>query len=225
MNRVRPIHAAAIALAAAALASFACSPPAEEPAKEEPMIEEQTPAPAEEAMTATATLVLADGTEVGTATFTQVGGETTAEFDLHGVSAAGSHGIHVHETGVCTPPDFKSAGGHFNPAGVDHACPQTTPRHAGDFGNVEIAEDGTGHLEVATDLVTVEEGPNSVVGRAVILHAGTDDCTTQPTGDAGGRLACGVIEGGDEYGMNGDMDDHASGEGMDDEGSQPGTDQ
>ncbi len=215
MNRVRPTEAAAILLAASALAAFACAPPAEEPAAEqEPMIEEEVPvAPEPAAVVASASLVTADGIEVGTATFTQVGAETTAEFHLTGVSPAGPHAIHVHETGECTPPDFTSAGGHFNPAGVAHACPPATPRHAGDFGNVEIAEDGGGHLEVTTDLVTVEDGPISVVGKAVILHAHTDDCSTQPTGDAGGRLACGVIaragDGMDDGATDGGGEDEA----------------
>lgn len=216
MNRVRPLLAAVLPLAVVALAAFACAPPEEEPIEEAPAIEEETavePAPAPEPLNATATLTTADGTEVGTATFSQQGGQTTASFHLTGVSPAGTHAIHVHETGECTPPDFTTAGGHFNPAGVDHACPPATPRHAGDFGNLEIADDGSGHLELSTDLVTVEDGPNSVVGKAVILHAHQDDCTTQPTGDAGGRLACGVIApagGGamDDGGMDeGAMDD------------------
>lgn len=227
MLKLRTLHAPALLLAAAALAAAACAP-AEEPAEDEPMIEEEVAAEPEVAMpsTAMATLHDADGNEVGTATFTQNGAETTAAFDIHGVDAAGVHGIHVHETGVCTPPDFKSAGGHFNPAGVDHACPPTAPRHAGDFGNVEIGDDGSGHAEVTTDLVTVDAGPTSVVGRAVILHAGTDDCTTQPTGDAGGRHACGVIEAGGEYGMDGDMDhDDMDHDDMDEgEGESPGAD-
>ena len=215
MNRVRPLYAAAMLAAVFALAAFACAPPAEEPIEEEPAIEEEAfvePEPS----TATATLLSADGIEVGTATFTQEGAQTTASFHLTG-APAGTHAIHVHETGECTPPDFTSAGGHFNPAAVDHACPPTTPRHAGDFGNVEIAEDGTGHLEIATDLATVAAGPDSVVGKAVVLHEHQDDCSTQPTGDAGGRLACGVIEqDGGEMMMDDGMDDA--------EGEDPGVD-
>ena len=102
--------------------------------------------------------------------------------------------IHLHEVGTCTPPDFKSAGDHFNPHGAQHACSPTTPRHPGDLGNIEIAESGEGHLELETDMLTVADGPSSVIGRAVVLHAGKDDCTTQPSGDSGDRLACGVFE-------------------------------
>lgn len=220
MTRVSPLHATALPLALVALAAFGCAPPAEEAPEEEVAIEEETPAGPEmaEPATATATLLNAEGTEVGTATFTEENGQVTASFHLTGVSAGpGTHGIHVHETGDCTPPDFTSAGGHFNPAGVDHACPPTTPRHAGDFGNIEIGEDGSGHLDITTDLVTVGEGPNSVVGKAVILHGHEDDCSTQPTGDAGDRLACGVVEAGGMNGMNGM--DHEGMEGMDDEGT------
>jgi len=223
MTRVRPLHAAAMPLAVVALAAFACAPPAEEPIEEAPAIEEETAVEPEPApLNATATLTTADGTEVGTATFSQHGGQTSASFHLMGVSPAGTHAIHVHETGECTPPDFTTAGGHFNPAGVDHACPPATPRHAGDFGNLEIADDGGGHLELSTDLVTVEDGPNSVVGKAVILHAHHDDCATQPTGDAGGRLACGVIARSADVDIDGGaMDDGAMDDG---EGEQPGPD-
>lgn len=111
-----------------------------------------------------------------------------------GVKPAGPHGVHVHETGECAPPDFSSAGGHLNPDGSPHACPPSVPRHAGDLGNIEIAESGEGHLEVQTDLLTVPGGASSLQGRAIVLHAGADDCTTQPSGDSGDPLACGVFE-------------------------------
>lgn len=207
MDRLRPLRAPALLLAFTALASFACAP-AEEPVEEEPMVEE-TPAPVEEPapapLAAAATLTDAQGNQVGTATFTQDGDQTTAVYEVAYPGATGMHGIHVHETGECTPPDFTTAGGHFNPAGADHAAPGTEPRHAGDFGNIDLGDAGNGRLELTTGLITVAAGPSSVVGKAVILHAGEDDGTTQPTGNAGARLACGVVasQAGDAEGTNG----------------------
>lgn len=209
MHGLRSLRLPALMLAFVALGAYACAP-AEEPVEEEPMVEETVPAP--EPVVAVAALMDTEGNEVGTATFTEHDGATTAVFEVSSPGATGMHGIHVHETGDCSAADFTSAGGHFNPAGVDHACPDTSPRHAGDFGNIDLGEDGTGHHEVTTDLVTVEAGPNSVTGKAVILHAGEDDCTSQPTGDAGSRLACGVIES--PMGMDDEMG-HDMGHDMD----------
>lgn len=117
--------------------------------------------------------------------------------EVSGVAESGPHGFHVHQVGSCEPPDFTSAGDHFDPTGAPHACPPTTPRHAGDLGNLEVEEGGSGRLELSTDLLTVSPGPSSLVGKAIILHAGADDCTTQPSGDSGDRLACGVFEQAD----------------------------
>jgi superoxide dismutase, Cu-Zn family len=131
----------------------------------------------------------------GTITFTPEGNGVKVVAHLEGVDTDGMHGFHVHETGECTHGEgdkhFTSAGGHFNPGGAEHACPPTEPRHAGDLGNIEVTG-GTGHLEESTTLLSLS-GPNSVVGKAIILHAKADDCKTQPTGDAGDRLACGVV--------------------------------
>ena len=134
----------------------------------------------------------AEGVEIGTATFEQASDGVVLLAEVTGVEPDGPHGFHVHEVGECVPP-FTSSGGHFNPTGAPHACPPTLPRHAGAFGNIEIIE-GNGRLEVPSDLVTVTPGETSVIGRAVVLHEGTDDCVSQPTGDAGARMACGVIE-------------------------------
>jgi Cu-Zn family superoxide dismutase len=129
----------------------------------------------------------------GTVTFSQTEGQVVVTAALEGVLPPGPHGLHVHDVGDCSAADYSSAGGHFNPMDAPHACPPDRNRHAGDLGNIVINDDGTGRLELTTDLLTVTEGPLSVVGRAVILHAGEDDCTTQPTGAAGDRMACGVI--------------------------------
>jgi Cu-Zn family superoxide dismutase len=181
----------------ALLLALGCAP-REEEVEEEPLPVEEVEEPEEvsepEGQSASATLRTADGTEVGTVTFTEglvPGVSVSAHF--HDVEGDGQHGFHVHQNGECTPPDFTSAGDHFNPENVAHGCPPTTPRHAGDFGNVEITG-GTGASEQTTDLLTVAPGATSVVGKAVLLHAMADDCSTQPSGDAGGRWACGVVE-------------------------------
>lgn len=105
----------------------------------------------------------------------------------------GKHGFHIHEKGDCSAPDASSAGGHFNPTGMPHGGPHDTQRHVGDFGNLEADESGTAHYSrVFSDIPF--DGDRSVIGRAVIVHAQPDDMKTQPTGNAGGRVACGVIE-------------------------------
>lgn len=104
----------------------------------------------------------------------------------------GKHGIHVHEKGDCGSGDGKSAGGHFNPAGAPHAGPDAQKRHAGDLGNLEADQAGVATYD-RMDMVLRLSGADSILGRAVIVHAGEDDFTTQPTGAAGARVACGVI--------------------------------
>jgi len=146
-----------------------------------------------EAKKATATVMGPDGSAIeGIVTFVQEGDEVRVIAGLKG-APPGTHGIHLHENGDCGGEGFANAGSHFNPDDAPHACPPTEPRHAGDFGNIEIKEDGTGQIEVKTRALTIDAGPNTVVGKAVILHSQADDCASQPTGDAGGRLACGVV--------------------------------
>ncbi len=106
--------------------------------------------------------------------------------------APGLHGFHIHEFGDCRASDGTSAGGHFNPTGAPHAGPDTEQRHAGDFGNVLANDDGIATLDLVSELVRLD-GPDSVIGRSVIVHADPDDLESQPSGASGARLACGVI--------------------------------
>jgi superoxide dismutase, Cu-Zn family len=142
--------------------------------------------------TATATLAPTTGqTANGTVRFTQNNdGTVTVAVRLSGVPA-GIHGFHVHEKGDCGD-NGNAAGGHFNPTGAQHGAPSDPSHHAGDFGNVEADAGGNVNETRTLHGITVEPGANSVVGRAVILHANPDDLKTQPTGNAGGRIACGV---------------------------------
>jgi Cu-Zn family superoxide dismutase len=154
-------------------------------------------APAQGPPFATATLESADDPKLsGTVTFTQLADAVRVEVNVAGADHPGPHGIHLHENGKCehdpAGKHYTSAGGHFNPTAAPHACRESSIHHAGDLGNVEIQPDGSGHLVVVTAMLS-SRGPNSPIGKAVILHAGTDDCKTQPAGNSGGRLACGVV--------------------------------
>jgi Cu-Zn family superoxide dismutase len=128
----------------------------------------------------------------GTVTFKKDGNGIMVTADIEGLKP-GTHGFHIHEKGDCSAPDGSSAGPHFNPANKHHGAPGDTARHVGDLGNLEADRDGKAHLEMLDTLLTFE-GANSIIGRAVIVHEKADDFKTQPTGNAGGRLACGVIE-------------------------------
>ena len=127
----------------------------------------------------------------GTVTFTKIGDEIKVIADVTGL-APGKHGFHIHEFGDCSSPDGKAAGGHFNPANLPHAGHDVMQRHVGDLGNIEADNSGKAHLELTDKMMTMS-GPNSIIGRGLIVHEKADDLKTQPTGDAGGRLACGVI--------------------------------
>lgn len=104
----------------------------------------------------------------------------------------GEHGFHIHEFGDCSAPDGTSAGGHFNPEGVAHGGSDATTRHVGDLGNLTANAQGMASYD-RVDTVVRLDGPHDVIGRGVIVHAGKDDLTSQPTGAAGARMACGVI--------------------------------
>jgi len=127
------------------------------------------------------------------------GGTVEVKVDLTGVPA-GVHGFHVHDKGDCGD-NGNAAGGHFNPTAMPHGAPDAASHHAGDFGNVTADDKGEVHVHLSSHMITVSAGPSSVVGHAVILHGNPDDLTTQPSGNAGPRIACGVVEAHSMAGM------------------------
>ncbi len=141
-----------------------------------------------------ATVVLrpASGTQVhGDLKFTQTGDSVRVTGEILG-HTPGAKGFHIHEKGDCSAPDAMSAGGHFNPAKKPHGAPGAG--HAGDLGNIVFNDYGKATVNMTISGVTIsKEAPNSIIGRSVIVHIGTDDLKTDPTGNAGGRAACGVI--------------------------------
>lgn len=132
-----------------------------------------------------------DSTVSGSVTFTRAESGVKVSVRVTGL-APGKHGFHIHEFGDCSSPDGSAAGGHFNPTGSPHAAPTEAHRHTGDLGNIEANADGVAELDFV-DTKAAFEGEGSILGRGVIVHAGADDLKTQPTGAAGGRLACGVV--------------------------------
>ena len=149
-----------------------------------------------DAESATAALQTADGTSVGEARISRMDGGLNLILSVTGMPP-GNHGVHIHQTGKCDAPDFKSAGGHWNPTDKEHGLANDNGSHMGDFVNLEVAADGTGSLERPIKGATLEGGANALLdsdGAAFIVHAGQDDQMTDPSGDSGDRIACGVFE-------------------------------
>ena len=127
----------------------------------------------------------------GIVTFIKEGKQIKVIADITGLKP-GKHGFHIHEYGDCSADNGTSAGGHFNPDNVKHGALEDSIRHVGDLGNIEADQNGNAHFESSDNLLSFS-GPNSIIGRGVIVHAGEDDLTSQPSGNAGPRVACGVI--------------------------------
>ena len=148
------------------------------------------------AQTASAAFKNAEGKEVGSANLTQTQHGVLINVSVKGVPP-GEHALHVHAVGKCEPP-FTSAGGHFNPGNKKHGLLAAEGHHAGDMPNLHIPQSGDLTVETVNADVTLEKGkPNSLFdadGSAIVIHAGSDDYKTDPTGEAGGRIACGVIQ-------------------------------
>ncbi|HEY8250302.1 MAG TPA: superoxide dismutase family protein [Burkholderiales bacterium] len=133
----------------------------------------------------------------GEATFEEVeGGKVRVIAFAQGLKPNAEHGFHIHEAGDCSSGDGMSAKGHFNPYAKPHGDPKSAERHAGDLPSFKAGKDGRAKIDVTVDILTVRAGPASVVGRGLIIHADPDDYKTQPTGNAGARIACGVIKSG-----------------------------
>lgn len=166
----------------------------------DPAADPAAPAPsaagdgASQAAPVTVELKSAEGQNVtGTLTFSPAADGVAVSGEITGLTP-GKHGFHVHEKGDCAAPDFTSAGGHFNPAQKEHGAPADEQHHAGDLGNVEAGSDGKVQVDATIPNVTLEAGAeNSVLDKAIVVHAKEDDLKSQPSGNAGDRVACGVI--------------------------------
>jgi Cu-Zn family superoxide dismutase len=132
-------------------------------------------------------------TLAGKTTVTVDGKNVTIKVDVE-KAPPGLHAVHIHEFGDCSAPDGKSAGGHYNPTKDAHGDWTKEHHHLGDIGNLEVAQDGKGSLTLTTDKWALGGGaPHDITGRSIIVHEKVDDFTTQPTGNAGGRIACVVL--------------------------------
>ena len=156
----------------------------------------------EEPLRATAQLKPLKGSKAfGEVSFEQKGDKVHMQMIIQGLKPGGEYAFHIHEVGDCSAPDGTSTKGHFNPFGKPHGYWGDAQRHAGDLPSILVPtgekkrpnKAGRAKIDVTLDMITLEPGPGNIIGRGLIVHAGADDYTTQPTGNAGARIACGVI--------------------------------
>jgi superoxide dismutase, Cu-Zn family len=154
-------------------------------------------APAQAPTTARISLMSAAGSTVkGDLTVTNEGSAVSIRGEITGLSPGKEHGFHVHEVGECSPPDFTSAGEHFNPTKDPHGGPKSNARHLGDIPNAKADKDGRATIDVSikgVTLVDTDGAPSEIFGKSLVVHAMPDDYKTQPSGGSGARVACAVI--------------------------------
>lgn len=145
---------------------------------------------------ATADMVNAQGEKIGTAKLTEAAKGVKIALNVAKLPP-GVHGFHIHAVGKCEPPDFKTAGGHFNPQSKKHGLKNPEGAHAGDIPNITVNPRGAAKVTLTDPQVTLGDGPNSLFqpdGTAIVIHEKADDEMTDPAGNAGARIACGVIK-------------------------------
>ncbi|MBJ6361365.1 superoxide dismutase family protein [Paenibacillus sp. GCM10012307] len=142
-------------------------------------------------------IINSEGKNIGTAKLTQEGDKVHLHLEAEKLPP-GKHGIHFHNVGKCDTPDFKSAGEHFNPTGKQHGFNNPKGFHSGDLPNIEVKKDGEVNVDISSSHVTLLRGkPNSLLkegGTAIIIHEKEDDYVTDPSGNSGNRIACGVVK-------------------------------
>lgn len=189
-----------LVLAASILACAAgCGQKSPEPAPAEPApppVAETPMPPAEQTVGAVAELKATEGNGVsGTIRIDSVADGVHMTGTITGLTPGSTHGFHVHENGDCSAPDASSAGGHFNPTSQPHGDPRGDTHHLGDIPNITADADGAVELDTVTSGLSLRTGnPNDIVNRAIIVHEKADDYQSQPSGDAGKRIACGIIK-------------------------------
>lgn len=139
---------------------------------------------------------VAGSTVMGDLTLVNQGGAVSIRGEITGLAPGKEHGFHIHEVGNCSLPDFKSAGEHFNPTNDPHGGPKSATRHLGDLPNAKADKDGRARIDVSVKGVTFVDkdgAPTEILGKALVVHSQPDDYKSQPAGDSGDRIACGVI--------------------------------
>lgn len=153
-----------------------------------------TPPEADAPLIATAQLKPTKGNKtIGEATFEQAGNQVRVVVFVQGLKPGQEHGFHIHEGSDCSG-DAMGAKGHFNPHGKPHGIPGSADRHAGDLPNLKANKAGRANIHYDADIIMLTPGSANIIGRALVVHAGPDDFRTQPTGNSGARIACGVIQ-------------------------------